>query len=146
MNGWGAVAIFAGGVFSGGVLSFAWARIPIWREMDVPRFLWDFDRTISKADRVQPAFLVVTIVSSVLFAWSVDGVSRILALAAAGGFGITLIASVAILVPLQRRMIKMGSTAEEPIPQMRAQWFRGHLGRSVLSAVSFALLAVALTA
>ena len=146
MNGWGAAAVIAGGLFAGGVLSFTWARLPLWREMDVSRFLWDFERTINKADRVQPTLLVVAIVSILMFARSLEGTARALMIASAIGFGITLLASVLVLVPLQRRMIKMGSEGASLIDTMRVKWFQGHLGRSVLSLVSLWLMAVGITA
>ena len=40
--------------------------------------------------------------------------------------------SVAILAPLQRRMIKHYGDGETSINEMLARWFGGHLGRSVL--------------
>ena len=146
MNGWGTAAIIAGGLFAGGVLSFTWARLPLWREMDVSRFLWDFERTINKADRVQPAFLILAIVSILMFARSVDGTARALMIASAVGFGITLVASLLVLVPLQRRIIRVGQENPTSVEEMRAKWFQGHIGRSVLSLVSLMLMALGLTA
>ena len=146
MNAWGAAAIVAGGLFVGGVLSFTWARLPLWREMDVSRFLWDFERTINKADRVQPTLLVVAIVSILMFARSLDGTARGLLIASAAGFAATLLASLLVLVPLQRRMIKIGRETTTTVDGMRLKWFRGHLGRSVLSLVSLTLMALGVTA
>ena len=143
MNVWGVVAVVAGGLFAGGVLSFAWARVPIWRRMQLPEFLPDFSQTIDKADKVQPALLVVAIASAIGFAVSVDGDARALALAGVAGFVVTLVASLVILVPLQRRIIRLGADSRAPIEAMRRQWFQGHLGRSALSLISFALLAAA---
>ena len=146
MNAWGAVAVVAGGLFAGGVLSFTWARVPIWRSMEVPRFLPDFAKTIDKADKVQPALLVIATVSAVGFAVSAEETARVLAVVGASGFGVTLIASLAILVPLQRHIIRTGNDPATPIDAMRRRWFQGHLGRTVLSLVSFASVATAVTA
>jgi len=55
----------------------------------------------------------------------------------------TLIASGAVLVPLQRRMIASSEEQAEAIEAMRQRWFTGHLGRSALSMASFTLAAIA---
>ena len=146
MNAWGAVAVVGGGLFAGGVLSFTWARVPIWRSMKVPQFLPDFAQTIDRADKVQPALLTVAIGSAIAFAVSADQEARLLALVGTVGFAITMLASLAVLVPLQRRMIRTGNDPATPIDAMRQRWFQGHLGRTVLSLVSFAFLAAAVTA
>lgn len=80
-------------------------------------FLPDFARTIRTADKIQPALLVVTIASLWMLSREVDGTAGALALAATAGFALTMVASVAILVPLQRRMIKDGPDAV-PILEM----------------------------
>jgi hypothetical protein len=54
-----------------------------------------------------------------------------------------LLASLAVLVPLQRRIIATPSAQAEDIEAMRLRWFSGNLGRSLLSVASFVLLVVA---
>jgi hypothetical protein len=143
MNLWAALMLVAGGLFAGGATSFAWSRVGIWRRMPVPEFINDFAQTIHRTDKVQPALLVVAIVASIGFAVTAEASARVLALLGAGGFLVTLVASVAVLVPLQRKIIR--SKQPQPVEAMRRQWFRGHLGRSVLSAVAFAATAFAVT-
>ncbi len=140
MNAWAIVMLVAGGLFAGAVANFAWSRIPIWRAMPRAQFVTDFDKSIAVADKVQPALLLATIVGSVGFALTTDSTARLLAIFAAAGFAVTMVASVAILVPLQRRIIALGAESEA-VEAMRVQWFRGHLGRSVLSIISFVLAA-----
>jgi hypothetical protein len=145
MSAWASVMVIAGGLFAGGAATFAWSRVPIWRRMPVQEFIGDFGETLRRTDKVQPALLVVAIVSAVGFTLTADGVARVLALVGAAGFVVTLAASLAILVPLQRRIIRTPPAEAKAIGEMRARWFSGHLGRSMLAVASFAALAVAAT-
>lgn len=140
MTGWGLLALVAGAAFTSGVVYFAVARVPRWRTMEVPVFLPDFARVINVADKVQPMFLLVTILAASLYAGTLEGVREVLTRAATAGFALTMIGSLTFLVPLQRRMIKLGADPGVPIPEMRALWLRGHLGRASLAVISFALL------
>jgi hypothetical protein len=142
MNGWAIAMLVSGGLFSGGVMVFAWERVPVWRSLPWAEFRKEFAVTIRRADRVQPALLVASIVASIGFAVGATGAPRALALIGAAGFIATLVASGAILVPLQRRII---ASSHKPATDeaMRRGWFRGHLGRSVLGVVCFTLMAAA---
>jgi hypothetical protein len=88
--------LIAGGLFAGGAATFAWSRVPIWRRMPVQRFIGDFEETLRRTDKVQPALLVAAIVSAAGFALAADGSARVLALVGAAGFVATLAASIAI--------------------------------------------------
>jgi hypothetical protein len=125
--------LIAGGLFAGGAATFAWSRVPIWRRMPVQKFIDDFEETLRRTDKVQPALLVAAIVSAAGFALTSDGSARVLALVGAAGFIVTLAASLAFLVPLQRRIVATPPAEAEAIDKMRARWFRGHLGRSMLA-------------
>ena len=143
---WAALMLIGGGLFAGGAATFAWSRVPIWRRMPIPEFLRDFDDTIRWTDKVQPALLVLGAISGAGFAFTADGAARILAALGAAGLVIVLVASLAVLVPLQRRIIATPTSDAGAIEAMRARWFGGNLGRSILSVVSFALLAFAASA
>jgi hypothetical protein len=143
MSTWASLMLIAGGLFAGGAATFAWSRVPIWRRMPVQEFIGDFEETLRRTDKVQPALLVAAIVSTAGFALTADGLARVLAFVGAAGFVVTLAASLAILVPLQRRIV--ATPPAEAIDEMRARWFRGHLGRSMLGAASFVAVAVAAT-
>jgi anthrone oxygenase-like protein len=143
MSAWASLMVIAGGLFAGGTATFAWSRVPIWRRMPVQEFIGDFRETLRRTDKVQPALLVAAIVSAAGFALAADGLARVLALVGAAGFVVTLAASIAILVPLQRRIVATSPAGAKAIDEMRARWFRGHLGRSMLAAVSFVAIAVA---
>lgn len=139
MSVWAILMLVSGGLFTGGVAVFAWERLPAWRRMPRERFKADFAGAIRKADRVQPALLVATIVATVAFGLTATGAARTLAIMGGIGFALTLLASGAVLVPLQRRIVTEGELVEA----MRHRWFLGHLGRTALSVSSLLLVAVA---
>jgi predicted RND superfamily exporter protein len=143
MNVWAILMLVSAGLFSGGVTVFAWERIPVWRGLTVPRFKTEFATTIHVADRVQPALLVASIVTAAGFAFTSSGAARTLAIMGVAGFVVILVASAAVLVPLQHRII--ASSQEQPalVEEMQRRWFRGHLGRSALGTASFVLVAIA---
>ena len=145
MNAWASLMLIAGGLFAGGATTFAWSRVPIWRRMPVREFIGDFEETLRRTDKVQPALLVAAIVSAAGFVLTAEGPARVLASVGAAGFAATLAASIALLVPLQRRIVATPPAEAGAIDKMRARWFRGHLGRSILVTASFVAVAVAAT-
>ena len=144
MSIWSIIMVSAGGLFAGGAATFAWSRVPIWRTMPTAAFVDDFARTISRTDKVQPTLLIVAIVASAGVAATHAGLSRVLALVGAVGFLVVLIASLAVLVPLQRRIIS--SPDSEALGEMRERWFGGNLARSTLSVIAFVATAIAASA
>ena len=140
-----ALMLVSAGAFAGGAASFSWSRVPIWRSMEPGSFREDFSATISRTDKVQPALLVVAILSTIAFAVAADSSATGFAWVGAAGFIVTLVASVAVLVPLQRRIIGGGPAPRSDVEAMRARWFHGHLGRSVLSMASFVSTVLAVT-
>ncbi len=145
MSAWATLMLIAGGLFAGGAATFAWSRVPIWRRMGVDEFIGDFEQTIRRTDKVQPALLVAAIVAAAGFALTADGLARVLGSVGAAGFVVTLAASLAFLVPLQRRIVATPPAEAKAINEMRARWFRGNLGRSMLAVASFVAVAVAAT-
>ena len=143
MNLWAILMLVSGGLFAGGALAVTWERIPTWRTMPLAQYLTDFAETIHRADRVQPALLVVAIGTALGFGISASAMARTLALVAAAGFFVTLIASVAVLVPLQRRIIASSPQQPDHIEAMQRRWFTGHRGRSALAAACFTLASIA---
>ena len=111
--------------------------------MERGTFLPDFERTINVADKVQPALLVLTILSTAMLSTSIDGSEEFFGWGATTGLILTLLGSLIYLVPLQRRMIKTGADPAVPIPEMRSRWIKGHLARTAVAVASFALLATA---
>jgi hypothetical protein len=68
MNMWAILMLLSGGLFTGGVTVIAWERVRVWHALPLPQFRPEFAATIDVADRVQPALLVASIVSTVGFA------------------------------------------------------------------------------
>jgi hypothetical protein len=82
-------------------------------------------------------------VSSVAFALTTGGSAAVVAVAGTVAFVVTLAASIAFLVPLQRTIIATPTTETIAIEAMRQRWFAGNLGRSILSVLAFAAIALA---
>jgi len=140
---WAAIMLIAGGLFAGGAASFVWSRVPIWRRMPLPQFVPDFEETIRRTDIVQPALAVVAAISGIAFALTEDGWARLLGALGAAGFIVVLLASLAVMVPLQRRIVATPIADAENVEAMRLRWFSGNLGRSIVAVASFVLAAIA---
>jgi Anthrone oxygenase len=131
---WAIPMLLAGGLFTGGVVSIAWERIPAWCEAELPLFQTTFAHTLRRVDRLQPALLVVCLLSTIAFAVSEGGAARISAALAAAGFLIVLVGSAARLVPIQRRLVEPGSEVPAPeLEKLRAQSLRGHEIRTIVA-------------
>jgi hypothetical protein len=140
---WSIVMLISAGLFAAGVVPIAYERTPAWRVADHESFRVEFAYTLQRMDRLQPALLLICLISSVGFAVSASGTARMLAGIAASCFVAVLIGSGAGLVPIQRRLVDPGSglTAAD-VDRLRRRWLRGHLLRTVGALVAFALLVV----
>jgi hypothetical protein len=145
MSQWWAVPmLISAGLFVGGVISIAWERVPAWRATDLVDFRTGFEHTLRRVDRLQPALLVLCLGSTIGFASSAGGAARTLAALAAGGFLVVLVGSAALLVPIQRRLVRSGSApSSEDVAELRARWLLGHLVRAAVALGCFALAVVA---
>jgi Domain of unknown function (DUF1772) len=145
MSQWFAIPmLFAGGLFTGAVTSIALERVPAWRATELSEFQTGFAYSLRRVDRVQPALLVVSLVSTIGFALSAEGTARASALLATACFLIVLVGSIAWLVPVQRRLVS--SWKEHPSQQLerlRSQWLRGHWIRTVVALIALSLAIVA---
>jgi hypothetical protein len=145
MSQWWAVPmLLSGGLFAGGVAAIAWERVPAWRASDLVDFQTGFAHTLRRVDRLQPALLVVCVGSTIGFATSTGGAARTLAMLAAGGLLIVLVGSVAVLVPIQRRLVASRSAPPSAdVGALRTRWLGGHLVRTAVALACFALAVVA---
>jgi hypothetical protein len=99
---------------------------------------------LRRVDPLQPALLVISLISTIGFALSEGGAARISAMLAAAGFLIVLLGSAAWLVPIQRRVVASGpGRPSAELERLRAHWLRGHMIRTVvaLASLSFAVVA-----
>jgi Domain of unknown function (DUF1772) len=133
------VALVNCALFSAGASYVAWVRIPAWRRMSWQEFQSDFARLIRRADLVQPALLVGCLAATVGRTLGSSGTARALSVVAAAGLILILAGSVAVLVPLQRRLIRPGHADLDTL----RRWHRGHLARASVAWTCFALLVVA---
>ena len=53
------VMLGAGGLFTGGVVWYAWERVWIWRRLPLRAYAVDFRRSVRRADPALPILLVV---------------------------------------------------------------------------------------
>jgi hypothetical protein len=145
MSHWWAIPmLLSGGLFVGGLVAIAWERIPAWRTSNLADFRIGFAHTLRRVDRLQPALLVVCLGSAIGFASSAGGAARTLAGLAAGGFLVVLVGSLAVLVPIQRRLVASGPAPPPPAAEvLRARWVGGHLVRTALALACFTLVVAA---
>lgn len=136
--------LLTGGLFAGGVVAIAWERVPAWREADPADFRAAFAYTLRRVDRLQPALLVVCLVSTIGFVMTANGAARTSAIFAAIGFLIVLVGSAARLVPVQRRLVAPEALQPSEVERLRRQWFRGHLVRTLISLAALTLAIVAI--
>ena len=137
------VMLTASGLFAGIAAALSWSRTGPWQSMPLADFRASFAATIRVADKVQPALLMAAVLASIVFVISAGDTRSLLAAMGAAGLLVILIASVAVLVPLQRRIIRSPALEEPAAARMRDRWLRGHRGRSVVAMASFALLLAA---
>lgn len=139
--------LLSGGLFAGGVASIAWERLPAWRSAELAEFRATFAHTLRRVDRLQPALLVVCLVSTIGFAVAAEGSARTTALLAAVGFFVILAGSGALLVPIQRRLVSAkANLSSAEAERLRRRWLRGHVIRTVLAVAALALAVVAAVA
>lgn len=144
---WSILMLIGGALFVAGVVPIAWERAPAWRAADSATFRGEFAHTLRRVDRLQPALLVVCLVSSVGFAVSASGTARALAGLAASGFLAVLVGSGAGLATIQRRLVDPESDlSAADVKRLRTRWLRRHLIRTAVALVAFVLLAVAAVA
>jgi len=145
MSAWFAITMLvAGGLFAGGVVSIAWERAGTWRVASSLDFRRDFAYTIGRVDKLQPALLVITSLSAGVFAFLTPGLPRLLAATAALGLVAVLVGSVALLVPIQRRIVsQQPELATAEVERLKGMWIRGHLARTAAGVACFAILVAA---
>jgi hypothetical protein len=144
MNEWSSIVmLLSAALFLGGVVPIAWERAPAWRAASHAQFRVDFAHTLRRMDRLQPALLLICLVSTTGFAATASGTARTLAALAAGCFLAILVGSGAALVPTQSRLIAQDDLSTAALEQLKKRWLRGHLIRTIVALVAFVLLAFA---
>ena len=139
--------VVSAGLVAGSAAMIAWERSTAWRVADISTFKSDFGHTLRRVDRLQPILLVASIAFSIAFVIGNTGMARATTAVAVLCLIVVLVGSVAVLVPLQRRLIDRHSRLSVPeVERGRKRWLRGHLLRSTIAIVAFVLLTTAAVA
>jgi hypothetical protein len=141
---WALFMLVTGGLFSGGVVAIAYERLPAWRDMELAAFRAAFAHTLQRMDRLQPALLLICLLSTVGYVIGAGGIARTSAVVAGAGFLVILAGSGAWLVPLQKRLVAASPDVPSvELERLRRRWVRGHLVRAVVAVTALAFAAAA---
>jgi Domain of unknown function (DUF1772) len=136
----------AGGLFTGGLVWYAWERVWIWRRLDLSAFAVDFRRSVRKADPAMPILLVVCASAAGGFAWLAEGGARTLALVGIGLLAIILVGSIVVAEPINSQFRRLPEGVVPPqAERLRRRWRRFHLIRTGLGIAALACLITAVT-
>jgi len=128
-------------IFTGVLCAFSVERVWIWNELDLKSYAVDFRRSMRRADIMQPALLILTIVLASVYASRVSHSARTETFVALGFLVLILIVSTAVLVPMQK---KFRDRPEGEVPQdaetIRRRWRVGHLFRTGFGLAALVLL------
>jgi Domain of unknown function (DUF1772) len=143
---WTIVMLGAGGLFTGGLVWYAWERVWIWRRLTLGEFAVDFRRSVRKADPAMPILLVICGAAAGGFASGTEGGSRTLALAGIGLLVVILVGSIVVAEPINSRFRRLPEGVVPPqAERLRRRWRRFHLVRTALGVAALACLITAVT-
>jgi Domain of unknown function (DUF1772) len=143
---WTIVMLAAGGLFTGGLVWYAWERVWIWRRLTLHEFAVDFRRSVRKADPAMPILLVICAGAAGVFASRTAGGARALALVAIGLLAAILIGSVVLAEPINSQFRRRPEGEVPPqAERLRRRWRRFHLVRTSLGIAALACLITAAT-
>jgi Domain of unknown function (DUF1772) len=140
------VMLGAGGLFTGGVVWYAWERVWIWRRLTLAAFAIDFRRSLRKADPALPILLVISAAGAGSFASLSGGSARMLSVAGIALLAVILVSSLILAEPInsQFRRVPEG-TVPQSADDLRRRWRRFHLVRTALALAAFALFVTAVS-
>jgi hypothetical protein len=140
------VMLGAGGLFTGGVVWYAWERVWIWRRLTLPAYAVDFRRSVRKADPALPILLVICAAGAGAFAWLTGGAGRTLAVAGIALLAVILVSSIILAEPINSQFRRLPEGTVPPDAEsLRRRWRRFHLLRTALAVAAFALFVTAVS-
>jgi Domain of unknown function (DUF1772) len=140
------VMLGAGGLFTGGVVWYAWERVWIWRRLPLAAYAVDFRRSVRKADPALPILLVVSAVGAGAFASLTDGTGGTLALAGIALLAVILVSSIIVAEPINSQFRRLPEGTVPPDAEaLRRRWRRFHLVRTALAVAAFTALVTAVS-
>ncbi|MGH3030438.1 MAG: anthrone oxygenase family protein [Gaiellaceae bacterium] len=140
------VMLGAGGLFTGGVVWYAWERVWIWRRLTLSAYAVDFRRSVRKADPALPILLVICAVGAGAFASLTGGAGRTLASFGIALLGVILVSSIILAEPINSQFRRLPEGAVPPgAESLRRRWRRFHLVRTALAVAAFASFVTAVS-
>jgi O-antigen ligase len=144
LRAWTIVMLGAGGLFTGGVVWYAWERVWIWRRLSLAEYAVDFRRSVRKADPALPILLVTSSIAAGAFAVLAGGAARMLALAGIALLAVILVSSLVLAEPINSQFRRRPEGVVPPdAERLRRVWRRFHLVRTALAVAAFGLLVTA---
>jgi hypothetical protein len=120
---WTIVMLSAGGLFTGGLVWYAWERVWIWRRLALREFAVDFRRSVRKADPAMPILLVICAAAAGGFASLAEGGARMLALAGVGLLAVILVGSIVVAEPVNSQFRRLPEGVVPPqAERLRRRW------------------------
>jgi Domain of unknown function (DUF1772) len=143
---WVILMLASGGLFTGGLVWYAWERVWIWRRLSLDEFAVDFRRSVRKADPAMPILLVVCGAAAGAFAFLTEGRPRTLSLLGVGFLAAILIGSLIIAEPINSQFRRRPEGSVPPqAERLRRVWRRFHLLRTGLGIAALCCLIAAAT-
>jgi hypothetical protein len=140
------VMLGAGGLFTGGIVWYAWERVWIWRRLTLAAYAVDFRRSVRKADPALPILLVICAAGAGAFSSLTDGTGRILSLAGVALLAVILVSSIILAEPINSQFrSRLEGTVPPDAESLRKRWRRFHLIRTALAVAAFALFVTAVS-
>lgn len=140
------VMLATGGLFTGGVVWYAWERVWIWRRLPLSAYAVDFRRSLRKADPALPILLVICGTAAAVFAWHTRDAARMLAAAGIGFLAVILVSSIALAEPINNQFRRRPEGVVPPDAEhLRRVWRHFHLVRTALAVAAFAFLITAVS-
>jgi Domain of unknown function (DUF1772) len=140
------VMLGTGGLFTGGVVWYAWERVWIWRRLELVAYAVDFRRSLRKADPALPILLVICGAAAGAFASLTGGVARALAVGGVGLLAVILASSILLAEPINSQFRRRPEGVVPPdAERLRRSWRRFHLIRTALAIAAFASLVTAVS-
>jgi Anthrone oxygenase len=140
------VMLATGGLFTGGLVWYAWERVWIWRRLPLPVYAVDFRRSLRKADPALPILLVICSTAAGVFAWQTNGAARVLAIVGIGLLAVILVSSIVLAEPINSQFRRRPEGVVPPdAARLRRVWRHFHLFRTALAVAAFMLLTTAVS-
>jgi Domain of unknown function (DUF1772) len=140
------VMLGAGGIFTGGVVWYAWERVWIWRRLALQEYAVDFRRSLRRADPALPILLVISALAGGAFAAFTDAAARVLAFTGVGLLAAVLVSSILLAEPVNSQFRRRPEGVVPPdVVRLRRFWRRFHLIRTALAVAAFTCLVTAVS-